>query len=296
MVGVVAGLVDSKAVGPAVEHRRQERVELRREQDRLDAGPCARLVLAEEPADVVLDLRVGRRDEQELAAARTAGQQNEDGLGLLDTGQIEEIAVLPVFVVDVPRIHAGRRTPQDRHRAIAQRRHQARPAGLQILAERGHLGIGLCRYRDGVMPACRERYDKNGLQQARCACHAPKSSKRGSSLRTARQRLTVLLELDLHVQRLAIAKREPAADDAVDEPDADQANRQPGDDDADAQREDHERDAERDPQQSEPERPDLPCAIEPIGSFLSAVVAARVGSETVDVPFFLMATTSLSST
>ena len=171
VIDVVATFVHRKAVGPAVEHRCQERVELRREKDRLDAGPCARLFLAQETADVVLDPRVGRRDEQDLAAAWTAGQQNEDGLGLLDTGQIEKIAVLPVFVVDVPRVHAMRCAPQDRHRAVAQRRHQARPAGLQVLAQRGHLGIGLRRHRDGV-PVRRECHDEKDLQQAMCAGHA----------------------------------------------------------------------------------------------------------------------------
>ena len=49
----------------------------------------------------VLATRIGFADEQDLFARAVAGHQDEDGLGLIDAGEIEEIAVLPVLVVDV---------------------------------------------------------------------------------------------------------------------------------------------------------------------------------------------------
>jgi hypothetical protein len=111
VVGVVARGVDRQTVRPSIEHRHEELIELRSQQHGLDAGPRLCLLLAQELPDVMLPSRVRRRDEQDFAAPGTARQEDQDGVWLLDAGQVEQIAVLAVFVINVSRVDAGGRAP-----------------------------------------------------------------------------------------------------------------------------------------------------------------------------------------
>src|SRR4029079_14539012 len=139
---VLARPIDGKAKRAAIEHRGEEVLELRGEEHRVDPGERAGFLWRREVADEVLAPRVGRTDEEDLLARAAAGQKDEDRLGLLHARQVEQIAILPVFIVDVARVYARRRAPQNGHRAPGHRRHQPRAAGFQIVAQRGGGGRG----------------------------------------------------------------------------------------------------------------------------------------------------------
>ena len=64
-----------------------------------------------------------------------------------------------------------------------------------------------------------------------------------------------------HVHGPSIAKRDPAANDAIDEPESDQTDREPHEEKADPKCRDDEGPAEGDPEQSEPERSNLPAKV-----------------------------------
>src|SRR5262249_18710366 len=56
--------------------------------------------------------------------------EDEDRLFLIDASEVQQVAVLPVLVVDVRRIDAGRRAPRDKDRLGAERFHRTRsPCG-----------------------------------------------------------------------------------------------------------------------------------------------------------------------
>ena len=63
-------------------------------------------------------------------------------LRLFDAGQVEQIAVLAVLVVDVSRVDAGGRAPQNRHRTAAEFLHQPGTPRQQVLTQRGYPGSG----------------------------------------------------------------------------------------------------------------------------------------------------------
>ncbi len=178
VIGVVAGLVHSKAEVRRLNIDARNASNSRREQERLDAGPCARLVLAEEPADVVLDLRVGRRDEQDLACGEGCRAAERESSRAARR-----------------RSNRGDRCPAGiRSRRPSNTRGPAHSTGSpsrplpSVVIRRARRAFrssrsaaisasGCADTVTLVMPDRRERHDKNGLQQARCACHAPKSSK-----------------------------------------------------------------------------------------------------------------------
>jgi hypothetical protein len=66
-----------------------------------DSRLCRRLRGREQVAVPVLAPRIWRPDEQDLAPRPVPRHQHEHGFGLRHARQVEEIAVLPVLVVDV---------------------------------------------------------------------------------------------------------------------------------------------------------------------------------------------------
>ena len=97
---------------------------------------CARrLARRQRAAGPMLLRRIPLLDEQNLAPRRVAGHQHQDRVLLRQTGQVVQVAVLPVFVVDVERVALRRRAPEDQHRVGAETFHHARAARLEIVAE-----------------------------------------------------------------------------------------------------------------------------------------------------------------
>ena len=103
---------------------------------RLDAAGGGRLGGRQAVAVPVLAARVGLAHEQHLLARLVARHQHEDRVFLIDAGQIEQVAVLPVFVVDVGRVHARRRAPEDRHRVGPEPLCHPGAAGLEVVLQR----------------------------------------------------------------------------------------------------------------------------------------------------------------
>jgi hypothetical protein len=80
--------------------------------------------------------------EENLAACLVARHQHQDALRLIDAGEVKEAAVLPVFVVDVVRVDALGRAPDDRERVGAEPFHGPGAAGAEVVlqgASRGRL-------------------------------------------------------------------------------------------------------------------------------------------------------------
>ena len=76
-----------------------------------------------------LALGIARAHEEHRLVLRVLGRQNEHGLGLVEAGQVEEVGVLPVLVLDVVVADRNRRRRKDR---------DAPPqAGHQLLAAFG---------------------------------------------------------------------------------------------------------------------------------------------------------------
>ena len=100
-------LVDRGAVAALAEDAVEKRLEAARRQYAGDAGPLARVVATEQASGPVLALGVAVLDEQQLATGRVAGHQHQDGVFLRHAGQVVEVAVLVVFVVDVVGVDAG---------------------------------------------------------------------------------------------------------------------------------------------------------------------------------------------
>ena len=62
-----------------------------------------------------------------------ARHQHQHRVRLIDARQVEEVAVLPVLVVDVARVDAGGGAPENGERVGAQPFHDPRPAGLKVV-------------------------------------------------------------------------------------------------------------------------------------------------------------------
>ena len=118
------------------EHRGQERLELAAVVDGRDAAFGGRFVLGQDVAVPVLAPGVRLGHEQDLALRFVAGHQHQDGVWLGDAGQIQEVAVLTVLVVDVEREHARGRAPHDRQRLRRQPLHHPRAPGLEVVLQR----------------------------------------------------------------------------------------------------------------------------------------------------------------
>ena len=78
--------------------------------------------------------RVRLAHEEELLRV-AARHQHEDGVLLVDAGEIEQVALLPEFVIDVGREHPCGRTPEDRDRVRTEALGDARPARFQVVLE-----------------------------------------------------------------------------------------------------------------------------------------------------------------
>ena len=122
------------------EHRREERLELAGVVDGRDAAFGGRFVLGQDVAVPVLAPGVRLGYEQDLALRLVAGHQHQDGVGLGDAGQIQEVAVLAVLVVDVEREHARGRAPHDGQRLRRQPLHHPRAPRLQVVLQRARRG------------------------------------------------------------------------------------------------------------------------------------------------------------
>ena len=90
---------------------------------------CASCLVSRCPC-AVLAPRVGVAHEQDALLRLVAGQQHERRAFLVDAGQVQQVAVLAVLVVDVAREDARGRAPVDEHALGADRLHHARAAGL----------------------------------------------------------------------------------------------------------------------------------------------------------------------
>ena len=89
------------------------------------------------PAVPGLARRIAIAHEQDVFALRTARHQHRDGLGLVETGEIEEVAVGPVGVFDVVVAHAHGRGGHDGDRIAAHLLQQRAAAPLEFLASDG---------------------------------------------------------------------------------------------------------------------------------------------------------------
>jgi hypothetical protein len=61
----------------------------------------------------VLAARVRIADEEQLPLRLVARHQDEDRLGLIEPGEVQQVAVLSIFIVDVERVDACGGAPED---------------------------------------------------------------------------------------------------------------------------------------------------------------------------------------
>src|SRR5439155_11499213 len=87
--------------------------------------------------------RIPVLDEQNLPMRRVAGHEDEDRALLGNPGQVVEVAVLSVLVVDIERIPLHGRAPQDEHRVRAQALHDAGAPGSEVSGKIAR--VGECR-------------------------------------------------------------------------------------------------------------------------------------------------------
>ena len=117
------------------EHGRDERLELVAAQHGPDAGQLRGLGARQQASVPVLPFRIPLGDEEDLAPRGVARHQHEDRVLLEQAGQVIEVAVLPVLVVDVERVVALGGAEQHGHRVGPEALHHARAAGRQVVAE-----------------------------------------------------------------------------------------------------------------------------------------------------------------
>ena len=122
------------------EHRGDERLELVGRHDRLDAA-CRRGLGRRQAVPVpVLAAGVRLAHEEHFLAGLVARHQHEDRVFLIDAGQVEQVAVLPVLVVDVGGEDALRRAPEDGDGIGAETFQGAGPPRLEIVLKRAGQG------------------------------------------------------------------------------------------------------------------------------------------------------------
>jgi hypothetical protein len=80
----------------------------------------------------VLATRIGVADEEDFTSRLVPRHEHQDGFFLIDAGQVQQVAVLTVFVVHVERIAARRCAPEDRHRVRSKALHRAAATGFEI--------------------------------------------------------------------------------------------------------------------------------------------------------------------
>jgi hypothetical protein len=80
----------------------------------------------------MLASRIGVAREQDLFLRLRAGHEDENRVFLLDAGEIQQVAVLPVLVVHIGGVHARRRAPGDEHGVRPERLHRARAPRGQV--------------------------------------------------------------------------------------------------------------------------------------------------------------------
>ena len=90
--------------------------------------------------------RVPVPHEEHVLRVLAAGDEHRDRLRLAESGQIEEVAVLPVGVLDVVVAVPHRRRGHDRDAVLAHDAHELAPAARELLAlqsfESGHAIAG----------------------------------------------------------------------------------------------------------------------------------------------------------
>jgi hypothetical protein len=79
--------------------------------------------------------RIRLAHEQKFFVRAVARHEHQHRVGLCETGQVIEIAVLPVFVVDIARVNPRRGAEHDQHRLGRHLLQQSCPSSLQILLQ-----------------------------------------------------------------------------------------------------------------------------------------------------------------
>ena len=131
---VFAGLrAPRHAVGPLREGSTHESIELGSVVHGGDAALRGHLFLREDVALPVLVAGVSRPREQDLLLRLVPGHEDEDRVLLVDAGEVEKVAVLPVLVVHVQGVEARGRAPHDEHGVGPQLLHEPRAPGLEVV-------------------------------------------------------------------------------------------------------------------------------------------------------------------
>ncbi len=99
----------------------------------LYAAPGGGFLRRENVPFPMLAPRIGIPDEQDLPAGFVARHEHEDGLLLIDAREVEQVAVLPVFVADAQGVETGRGAPENREGLRPQSSHRPRPARVQVV-------------------------------------------------------------------------------------------------------------------------------------------------------------------
>ena len=133
---------------PSRKHRGDERLELPERQDRHDAALCRGFRRREAVTVPVFTAGISFANEQDLAARHVARHDHEDRLLLIDSGQIEQVAVLPVLVFHVVRVHANWRAPEDRQRVRRELFHHTCATCFEVVLKRTGPGGGRYEKRD----------------------------------------------------------------------------------------------------------------------------------------------------
>ncbi len=124
------GVVDARA---ALEQARQDLVDVADREGVVRAVVPDRPFRARAGAVPGLARRVAVAHEQDVFTRRPAGNQHRHGLGLGEAGQVVEITVRAVEVLDVVVAHAHGRGRQDRDRVLAHDPHQLAPAAREFV-------------------------------------------------------------------------------------------------------------------------------------------------------------------
>ena len=132
------------SLGAFREHGGHERLELIRGHDRLDAGRGRGLLGRQAVPVPVLSPCVRLAHEEHFLAGLVARHQHEDRVFLIEAGEVEQVAVLPVLVLDVGREDPHRRAPEDGDGVRTEAFHGARAPRLEIVLKR----TAQCRPRD----------------------------------------------------------------------------------------------------------------------------------------------------
>jgi hypothetical protein len=124
----------------------------------------------------ILALAVALAHEQQVLALRSAGCEHRDRVGLREAGEVVEIAVLPVRVLDVAVTGAHRRGRQDRDRVAPERAHQLRATAAEFLTLHAGTRYVQCNCRLGENTCAR-----SGCSSSNTTCAATRMNSTSSA-------------------------------------------------------------------------------------------------------------------